>query len=189
MADVTLQIGVDEKDLIASDAWVEVIDGEIVPMAPIHLIHHLIAGNLYRALDRYLEEHPIGYLFMDGLICVLERTPEGKIFKSYVPDTAYIRQERLPDDLTRPLEGAPDLVVEVISPGNDADDMLTKTRDCLKHGSEEVWLLYPKLNELHRYRHSEPDKVEVYTGEAVIDCAPLFPELKLVTVELFRVRK
>ena len=47
VADVTLEKGISEEELIASDAWVEVIDGEIVPMAPVHIVHQLVAGNLY----------------------------------------------------------------------------------------------------------------------------------------------
>jgi len=189
MADVTLEAGISEEELIASDAWVEVIDGEIVPMAAVHLDHHLVAGSLYLPLAIYVQQHPIGYIFMDGLICVLERTERGKIRKSYVPDTAFIRTERLPDDLAHPFEGAPDLAVEVISPGNDAADMLTKVRDYLDHGSEEVWLLYPKLKELHRYRRDEIGTVRVYTGADMLDGAPLFPGLTLAIADLFTLRK
>jgi Uma2 family endonuclease len=192
MVDLALETGVTEEELLeldAHDAWVEVIDGEIVPMPPVHLDHHVTGGNLYRPLDRYLEQHPIGYLFMDGLICVLERNENGKIRRSCVPDTAFIRTERLPEDLARPFEGAPDLAVEVISPGNDAAEMLAKVRDYLEHGSEEVWLLYPKLKELHRYRRDEIGRVQVYVGADVLDAAPLFPGLQLTIADLFTLRK
>ena len=104
-------------------------------------------------------------------------------------DTTFIRNERLPADLSHAFDGAPDLAVEVISPGNAAADMLAKVRDYLNHGSEEVWLLYPKLKELHRYRRDEVGTVRVYTKSDVIDAAPLFPGLTLAIADLFTLRK
>jgi Uma2 family endonuclease len=189
MVDVILETGISEEELAASDAQVEVIDGEIVPMPAVFLEHHLVAGNVYLPLAIHIQGNPIGYLFMDGLICVLERTRNGKIRKSYVPDTAFIRSARMPDDLDRAFDGAPDLAVEVVSPGNDAAEIMTKVRDYLEHGSEEVWLLYPRLKELHRYRRDEPGTVQVYASGSVFDAAPLFPGLQLVIADLFTLRK
>ena len=67
--------------------------------------------------------------------------------------------------------------------------MMEKVRDYFDHGSEEVWLLYPKLKELHRYQRQQPDTVHRYSGGDVIDCAPLFPGLTLITSDLFKLRK
>jgi Uma2 family endonuclease len=149
------------------------------------LIHHIISGNAHRVLDRYNTENEVGYVFMDGLICVFERYPNGTIKKSRVPDTAFIRNERMPDDLSRPFEGAPDLVIEVISPGNNSGEMMTRVREYLANGGEEVWLLYSTVRELHRHRRDDPKTVQVYRDNDVLEPESLFPGLKIVIADLF----
>ncbi|HKR97084.1 MAG TPA: Uma2 family endonuclease, partial [Candidatus Angelobacter sp.] len=55
-------------------------------------------------------------------------------------------------DLDRsPVDGAPALAVEVISPSNSAQDMAKKTQQYLAAGSKIVWIVYPSLRlvEIH----------------------------------------
>ncbi|HEV3038317.1 MAG TPA: Uma2 family endonuclease [Candidatus Angelobacter sp.] len=53
-----------------------------------------------------------------------------------------------------PIEGVPNLAIEVISPGNSAQDMLTKIHQYLDAGCQAVWVFYPKLKtvEIHDVR-------------------------------------
>src|SRR5438105_13544496 len=123
-----------EADLLrlgAHDQWVEVVNGELVATSPSGVLHVIIAGNVYRVLYAFVTEHKLGYVCMDSLIFVLLRNPEGKIIKSRIPDTSFVRKGRLPKDfdLSRPFPGAPDLAIEVMSPDDSAEDLLAKIRD------------------------------------------------------------
>jgi len=65
-------------------------------------------------------------------------------YELWVADVAYISAERFrqadPDDNIR---GAPELVVEVLSPSNTAAEMLDRERVCLANGSREFWAVDP----------------------------------------------
>jgi Uma2 family endonuclease len=84
------------------------------------------------------------------------------------PDVAFIAEEHLaaiaPD--RSPLEGAPVLAVEVVSPSNSAYDISKKVEQYLAAGSQAVWIVYPALRlvEVHTASGSckvrPPDRVE-----------------------------
>jgi Uma2 family endonuclease len=69
------------------------------------------------------------------------------------PDVAFVTPERVTKiDLDRsPIDGAPALAVEVISPTNTAQDMARKTQQYLEAGSRAVWIVQPSLRlvEIH----------------------------------------
>jgi Uma2 family endonuclease len=70
------------------------------------------------------------------------------------PDVAFVTAEHLAKiDVDRsPVEGAPSLAVEVVSPSNLAQDMLKKVGQHLSAGTQVVWVVYPPLRlvEVHR---------------------------------------
>jgi Uma2 family endonuclease len=84
------------------------------------------------------------------------------------PDVAFISTEHLrhikPDH--SPVEGAPALAIEVISPTNLAQDTAKKVRQYLEAGSRAVWLVYPTLRliEVHdaagARRITEPESLQ-----------------------------
>lgn len=62
----------------------------------------------------------------------------------WVADVIFIARDRwnkIPDDGN--LSGAPDLVVEVLSPSNRAAELLEKRQLCLENGSQEFWVVDP----------------------------------------------
>ncbi len=176
-----------EAELLAlgSDARIEIIQGEVVRMAPVGMLHHLIAGNIYRALYAAAEQSGAGYVFMDGLICLLDMQGQG-IRGAYVPDVCFIRRGRIPRgyDLSRPFPGAPDLAVEVMSPDDSVEAVLAKVRTYLAKGTGQVWVVYPTQQEVHQYIQGEKG-VHVYSGEDVIRTAGLIQGLDLTADALF----
>ena len=71
-----------------------------------------------------------------------------------VADVAFISANRLPKSGEDSLSGAPDIVIEVLSPSNTVSEINEKTRLCLEHGSVEFWVVDPQLREI---RISTPD--------------------------------
>jgi Uma2 family endonuclease len=70
-------------------------------------------------------------------------------YELWVADIAYLSPARFaevdPEDNVR---GAPDLVIEVLSPSNTADDMIERERICLDNGAREFWVVDQKRRQV-----------------------------------------
>lgn len=187
--DVSQTVLMTEQELMAldTDARIEVQDGEVVEMNPVGILHHLIAGNLYDALKPFVVQNRLGYVFMDGLLCLLDIAEGGGIRGAQVPDVCFIRKGRIPEgwNLERPFPGAPDLALEVVSPDDDPDELLGRVRKYLAKGSEQVWVAYPRQQEVHQYRSDSPDSLRVYRGQQMIEAESLFPGSRLLAEACF----
>ncbi len=177
-----------EAELMAlgSNARVEVVEGGIVEMAPVGMRHQFVGGNIYNALYPFVKQHDLGFVFYDGLIYLLNQ--EGQHLRgARVPDISFIRKGMIPKgwNIERPFPGAPTLAVEVVSSDDDAEDLLKRTRDYLRAGSEQVWIAYPSEREVQQHRR-DADVVRVYTkNDDAIDSADLFAGLTLTLTEIF----
>lgn len=69
-------------------------------------------------------------------------------------DVSFIRSDRAPVEEQGYLQVAPDLVVEVVSPGNTADEVVEKALLWLSAGVRLVWVVYPHARQVHVYRAS-----------------------------------
>lgn len=137
------------------------------------LEHTIIIHNLYDLLRPVVRS---GFIHGYGLKYILAAADDGSVIASRTPDLAFLRRGRIPDDFDRrrPFPGAPDLAVEVASPGQSLPTLLDKVADYLRYGSEEVWMIYPQQRELHRYRQ-DSQRPQVYAeGESFTPDA-LFP--------------
>jgi Uma2 family endonuclease len=107
--------------------------------------------------EKRLEQHPIRQFFSSLLGIVIEEM-DFRLSPDTVrnPDVAFITREHLQSiDLDRsPVDGAPALVVEVISPSNSAQDMAKKTQQYLMSGCRTVWIVYPSLRVVEIYSPS-----------------------------------
>ena len=97
--------------------------------------HQNIVGTLYLALREFAQSSG-GLAFISPMDCHL---PTGSVLQ---PDVGYIAPERL-DIVDRWVMGAPDLVVEVLSPGTRRFDRNRKLRAYETAGVREAWLVDP----------------------------------------------
>jgi Uma2 family endonuclease len=179
MADITLSfVTLDDLMALGEDARVEVIEGEVVEMSPVGFAHVQIAGNVYRILYEFVTANNLGIVSTDGLLYLLD-ADAAQLRGAQVPDVSFLRQ--LPDDfdLDKPVPGAPDLAVEVVSPNDDAEILLTRIQKYLQFGTEQVWVLYPRLKELHLYRRDQMDTVKIYRAGDTLTAETLFPGLAI----------
>lgn len=112
------------------------IDGHIIMSPAPRLSHQDVVQNLYRALFEYAAEHG-GYAAVAPVDVFL---PSGAVVQ---PDVLYVveaRRERLTE---RGIEGAPTLVVEVLSPSTAYLDVSTKRRLYEEADVEEYWVIDP----------------------------------------------
>lgn len=182
-----------ERDLIRfatqnRDQRFEIVNGDIVNMAPIGIRHNIVAGNIYRALFAFVTPLRLGYVFTDNLIYVLEHNPKTGIRLTRVPDGSFVRKERLPEkyDLSLPFPGAPDLAIEVLSPDDTAAEVLKRIRDYFAHGTEQVWVVYPEQREVHQCKRGESGS-RIYAGTDEIEAETVLPGFRLSLSEIFAI--
>jgi len=106
--------------------------------------------NLAVRLATYVEGARAGQVFAAETGFTLARGPDTV----RAPDIAFVRRDRLPDPATQGFpELAPDLVVEVLSPGDRPGEVLAKVADWLTAGTRLVWTVDPQRRMARIYRH------------------------------------
>ncbi|MBK8021673.1 MAG: Uma2 family endonuclease [Chloroflexi bacterium] len=117
----------------------ELIEGHIVRAGAPDLEHQQIVGNI-AALLRILRRWRGGVVYIAPTDVVLD---DSNVVQ---PDALWIAPEgsRCIPDAGKRLRGAPDLVVEVLSPGRILHDRRTKLRLYEAHGVREYWLIDPR---------------------------------------------
>lgn len=119
---------------------VEYLNGDIV-MTPARSPHHqIIVTNLLLLLGHHAMQNGLGLVLPAPLDVVLSK--EAQIAQ---PDLIFIAKERAPKLVTRAaITGAPDLVLEIISPSTARADRKIKPPLYAKHGVAEFWLVDPE---------------------------------------------
>lgn len=118
---------------------VEWANGEIIEHMPPTSEHQRIAGFLERLLAAYVDLLKLGEVF-DAPIEV-KLWPDGP---SREPDILFISSEQGRQMRLRRFEGAPALVVEIVSRGSVTIDRITKFREYEQAGVREYWIIDPR---------------------------------------------
>jgi len=125
----------------------ELLDGQIqVAPAPSPL-HQRISKRLQRLLEAYFEEPGRGEVFNAPIDVIL--TPHDVV----QPDLVVVTDPALVS--TRGIEGAPTLVIEVLSPTTTAYDRTTKAQRYAAHGIPHYWIVDPETKTIECFRHHE----------------------------------
>lgn len=162
----------------------EIIDG-VHYVTPSPAFRHQIVGKrVLLAIDNYLEAHPgVGEVVGAPLDVVFTR------WDVVEPDIVFVADDQR-SIITEPnIQGAPALVVEVLSPGTKKRDLGVKRELFDRGGVREYWLVDPKLNTVAIHRRA-PDgsfpKVQSLPSEAQALTTPLLPDFVLSLEKLFR---
>ena len=125
------------------DARHELIDGEAFLMAPAPLIEHqIIAGEIFRQLANALDGQACTP-FVAPVDVRLPRADEADEAVDTIvqPDVLVVCDPAKID--RRGVRGAPDWLVEVLSPSTAAHDQIAKRRTYERAGVREYWLVHP----------------------------------------------
>ncbi|MBV9470604.1 MAG: Uma2 family endonuclease [Abitibacteriaceae bacterium] len=152
------------------DGRAELIQGEVFQMSPAGGEHGTLAMRLGGRLFAYVETHKLGEVCAAETGFIIARNPDTV----RAPDTAFISNERL-TGVTRPKKFwpfAPDLAVEVVSPGDTAEEIEQKVKDWFSGGTRLVWIAYPSSQTIHIYHSAISvqilQKGDVLTGDDVV---------------------
>ena len=158
----------------------ELVRGELRAMAPAGHEHGGVAMNIAAPLSMYVKRENLGRVYAAETGFVLSRDPDTV----RAPDVAFVSKERLVD-LNRKgyFPGAPDLAVEVVSPGDVYAEVEEKVAEWLSSGSKLVWVVNPRQRTLKVHR-SLTD-ITVLTEADVADGGETVPGWRLPVAEMF----
>ena len=128
----------------------EIIEGEHYVTASPVLRHQRILLRFTYLLQSHLERWPAGELLFAPFTVLLSE------FNVFEPDLLYISAARLHQLTEKNLQGAPDLVVEILSPSTQSRDRRLKREVYERTGVEEYWVVDPDENVIEVYRRSQP---------------------------------
>jgi Uma2 family endonuclease len=137
----------------------ELVRGVMMVREPPGFRHGAVTMRLAKLVMDHVDRLDLGLVLAAETGFALARNPDTV----RAPDVAFIRRERLPDPLPVGFaELAPDLVVEVLSPGDRPGYVLAKVADWLSAGSTLVWVVDPTRRYARVYR---ADGSEVVVAE------------------------
>ena len=116
----------------------ELLEGELVMVPAPTWFHQSLSRVLFKLLDRFVDQHKLGEVRYAPLDVVLS---EHDVVQ---PDLIYLSQEHLSLVREGAVQGAPDLVVEVLSPATAGRDRTVKRTLYARSGVSEYWLVYPE---------------------------------------------
>lgn len=160
----------------------ELVDGELIDMGSAGAKHGYIAIILSSALFAVVMAKKLGALFDSSTAFKIKNSNRRS------PDVSFFAKERLQGLTELPtgfLEGAPDLAVEVLSPGNTVEEIHDKLVEYFENGTRLAWVIHPNENYVLVYRSAqEPDRllksIDSLEGEEVV------PGFTLPVADLFQ---
>ncbi len=173
------------EDLYAipdDDRRYELVDGRLVVSEPPGWWHGALAVRIAALLDRHVMEHRLGFVVGEAGY-VLRRGPDTV----RGPDVSFVRADRLPPRTRahRFYEGAPDLVVEIVSPDDRAGEVARKVAGYVAAGAAMVWVVYPELRRV--VVHRADGTARMLGEDATLDGGEVVPGFAVPVAELFPV--
>jgi Uma2 family endonuclease len=158
----------------------EVINGELFMSPAPNPSHQTIVGEIFFVLMKLTKEQNLGRVLAAPIDVVL-----GEIGTPVQPDIIFIQQERLDIIGERKINGAPDLVVEVLSPGTEQHDRQKKYKLYATAEVKEYWLVDPKscTIEVHVLRGQAYAPLGTFGPDETIQ-SELLPDLQLAVSEI-----
>src|SRR5256885_10286167 len=126
----------------------ELIEGELYVSTAPDLIHQRTLGRLFRAFGSYLDSNPVGEIVLGPGVILSD-------YDGVIPDLVYLSNERRDEIATGArIFGAPNLVVEILSPGvqNMERDRKIKLKLYARFGVEEYWIADTRERAIEVYR-------------------------------------
>lgn len=163
----------------------ELLKGKIFQMGALSLTHQTVSMNFSRLLSNYFYKTPCK-LFAAPFDVRLAKKGEkdNEIYTVVQPDLCVVCDADKLDE--RGCWGAPDLIIEILSPGNSKKELKNKYELYQEAGVREYWLVHPQdeyviinVLENNQYRALPP-----FVDKEVTSV--IFPDLSLQTEDIFR---
>ncbi len=123
---------------IDDDKRYEVLEGDIMMVPAPSTLHQRLSWEIGFVIGRFVKENNLGYIF---------DAPTDVVFAEDVvtqPDILFIGKERASIIEKNAIMGAPDLVVEILSPSSTFNDVVKKRGLYQRYGVKEYWVVFPE---------------------------------------------
>jgi Uma2 family endonuclease len=158
----------------------EILEGELTVTPAPSTKHQTASGNLFVILAHYIKERGLGRLFYAPTDLILESTSVLQ------PDLLFVSKAREGIITEKAIEGAPDLVIEIVSPTTSRTDRVTKAQIYARHTVPAYWIVDPEQEAIEIYL-LEADGYRLATtlqGKTPM-AAPPFTELEIAAGDVF----
>jgi len=158
----------------------QLIEGDLCMAPAPNRYHQEISFNLEYVLRQYIEQHPIGKVYHAPFDVYLD---EYNVFQ---PDVLFVSNERRQILTDAGAEGAPDFVVEILSPKTARLDRDNKRRVYATTGVRELWIITPEPRTIEVYLLGQDaaNPAATYGAEDTFESA-LFPGLLFNAATIF----
>lgn len=164
------------------DTGYEIVYGQRVEVPPMGAREVVRAFDLAFFVEQHVRPRRLGRTVTENLF-VLDRDKDLQ----RRPDMAFVSHERWPREREVPSTNAwdvvPDLVAEVVSPTNLANEVVVKVQEYLRAGVRLVWVIYPVIEQVYAYE--SPTAVRIFERDGTLDGGRVLAEFRLPLTELF----
>jgi Uma2 family endonuclease len=174
-----------------NDRALELINGEWRAKVPTNALHNEILHRLFFAVVAFVERLSLGLARMEATFILPERDAPDWVRGSRTPDFLFYTAERIrqykaahPDWQGKPYAIVPDLVVEVVSPNDSADQVTGKVDLYLADGVREVWVVYPAAGTIMIYA-PDSETVRLLRRDSMLGDSDVLPGFQLSLHDLF----
>jgi len=166
---------------IDDDERYEILDGELLMAPAPGTRHQFVAGKLYRLVADFAEDRNAGAVLPAPTDVVLD---DDEVVQ---PDLLFVRSERVPEVVgERAVNGAPDLVVEVLSPSSLDRDRHRKREIYRRYGVREFWIVDPANRAIEVLVLEEGDfRLASFAAETGAVASTVLPGLAVAVAEVF----
>lgn len=156
----------------------EVINGEWYMTPAPEVTHQRVSRKLERLLDEHVTAKLLGEVFNAPIDVILS---DSDIVQ---PDLIFIVSQRKAIITDKNIQGAPDLVIEILSPSTAAIDRGRKLELYERAGVREYWIADPAAQIIEIHEFASPRRTRVYAGTQSFDSA-LLPGLSIRLPDIF----
>jgi Uma2 family endonuclease len=163
----------------------ELVDGDLLMVPAPTTRHQLVSVNVLLLLQSFVRAHGLGTILHAPVDLVFTRESERDVLQ---PDIVFISRARAAILQPAEIQGAPDLVVEILSPSTEDRDRGFKRRLYGRYGVLEYWIVDPagETVEVIRARDDQFNTASTY-GMGDTFTTPLLQGLIISLKEIFRV--
>ena len=160
----------------------ELVRGEVKAMSPAGFQHGVIVNRLSSLLTNAVNRDGLGIILGAETGFILSRNPDTV----RGPDVAFVERERI-ERIGIPVAyfpEAPDLAVEVVSPGDTVTEVEAKAEDWIKGGTRLLWIVSPRSRTVTVYQSLA--HISVLTENDVLDGMAVVPGFTCRVGDLFQ---
>jgi Uma2 family endonuclease len=161
----------------------ELLDGDLYRVPAPTTTHQRVLRKLLGLLDRHINAMDLGEVFCAPVDVILG---EGNAREVAQPDIVFVAKAGSDIVKLHGIEGAPDLVIEILSPGTQERDRGYKRTLYARYGVREYWIFDPEKRTLEVYaaKTEGPSLSARHTEDSVLSSS-IFPGLKISLRDVF----